>query len=227
MLRYLLQTPRSTPLPALCWDFGVFPMQYRVSQRKLNFLKHITDQKNSSLSKQVFNVQNSYQLPGLVSQTKITMNKLNLPDITNNKTNEKMKKVQWKSQVNKALKKECENDLKSELLKMKKLKSGEMKNETFSFKTYLNEMTVADARLKFKLRSHMFDAKYNYSHNPQFTKELWRCDSCQRCIETQSHIIWCPAYSNLREGKDLNSDKDLINYMKNVIKYRDKLNLTK
>ena len=138
-----------------------------------------------------------------------------------------MKKVQWKSLVKKALNDECENVLKSELLKMKKLKSGEMKDERFTFKTYLKEMTVTDARIKFKLRSQMFDAKYNYSHNPQFTKELWRCDSCQRSIETQSHIIWCPAYSKLREGKDLNSDKDMINYMKSVMKFRDKLNLTK
>ena len=46
-------------------------------------------------------------------------------------------------------------------------------------------------------------------------------------IETQSHILYCEAYSELRAGKDLNSDTDLVQYMKNVLIIREKLNLNK
>ena len=62
---------------------------------------------------------------------------------------------------------------------------------------------------------------------PQNEKTLWQCDSCQTSIETQSHIMWCPAYSELRVGKDINSDDHLIEYVKKVLKIREKLNLTK
>ena len=46
-------------------------------------------------------------------------------------------------------------------------------------------------------------------------------------IETQDHILWCPAYHELREGKSLESDKDLIEYFGKVMKIREKLNLNK
>ena len=88
-------------------------------------------------------------------------------------------------------------------------------------------MTVAEARLNFKLRSQMLDVKFNYSHDPSFKRDLWKCDSCESSIESQSHILWCPAYSDLRIGKDIDNDKDLIEYVKIVMSVRQKLNLTK
>ena len=80
-------------------------------------------------------------------------------------------------------------------------------------------MSVPDARLNFKMRTLMFDIKYNYSYDPNYSRET--------CIETQSHILWCPSYGELRKDKDLNNDKDLIGYLKGVISVREKLNLNK
>ena len=37
----------------------------------------------------------------------------------------------------------------------------------------------------------------------------------------------CEAFSDLRKGKDLNSDIDLVSYMKNVLIIREKLDLIK
>ena len=73
----------------------------------------------------------------------------------------------------------------------------------------------------------MMDFKFNYKSNPSHSKERWKCDSCQSAIESQDHILWCPAYIELREGKSLQSDKDLVEYFKSVMKIRDKLNLKK
>ena len=53
----------------------------------------------------------------------------------------------------------------------------------------------------------------------------WLCNSCYNCIETQSHILWCTAYAQLREGRNLTCDKDLTNYISQVMKIRDELNL--
>ena len=41
LLRYLLQTPITTPSPALNWDFGVPLMESRIMIRKLCLAKHI------------------------------------------------------------------------------------------------------------------------------------------------------------------------------------------
>ena len=86
-------------------------------------------------------------------------------------------------------------------------------------------MNLSNARLKFNLRSKMLDIKFNYS--AKYEKELWLCDSCCSSIETQSHLLFCPAYSTLREGKDLSNDDHLIAYIQSVMQIRTKLKLRK
>lgn len=49
----------------------------------------------------------------------------------------------------------------------------------------------------------------------------------QSNIETQNHVLQWPAYADLRVDKNINDDKDLIDYMKKVISIRDKLKIIK
>ena len=78
-----------------------------------------------------------------------------------------------------------------------------MSDEQFKPKEYLKMMTLEDARIKFKLRTEMLNVKFDYKHMSQNERSLWQCDSCEKAIESQSHIMWCPAYSELRAGKDI------------------------
>ena len=71
------------------------------------------------------------------------------------------------------------------------------------------------------------NAKFNYKNDVKNRSELWRCDSCMTAIDTQSHILWCPSYHTLRQGKDLNSDKDLVNYITKVFEIRENLKIKK
>jgi hypothetical protein len=73
----------------------------------------------------------------------------------------------------------------------------------------------------------MFPCKMNYMNNPKYKSELWSCDSCETHIDSQSHILYCPAYKQLREGKSLTSDSDVVEYFKKVVEIRMKLNLNK
>ena len=102
-----------------------------------------------------------------------------------------------------------------------------MKEESFQTKQYLKEYQLDDARTLFKYRSKMLDFKFNYKSNPTHSKDLWKCDSCQSAIESQDHILWCPAYIDLRNGKSIECDKDLVDYFTSVMKIREKLNLKK
>ena len=64
----------------------------------------------------------------------------------------------------------------------------------------------------------MTQVKFNLKNDKKFVYENWKCDSCDSgFIESQSHLIWCPAYSHFREGKDLKNDKDLIEYIAKVL----------
>ena len=73
----------------------------------------------------------------------------------------------------------------------------------------------------------MVNCKFNYKSDHENMATLWMCSSCETSIDTQSHLKWCPAYADLRVGKDINSDKDLIEYMQKVMIIRDKLSLNK
>ena len=102
-----------------------------------------------------------------------------------------------------------------------------MDNERFKTKDYLRNMNMADARTKFKMRTEMLNFKFNYKSDYENISSLWKCDSCLTAIETQNHILWCPSYAELREGKDLKKDEDVIEYFQKVIKIRDNLKITK
>ena len=95
-----------------------------------------------------------------------------------------------------------------------------LEEESLKIKDYVESMKLRDARMLFRLRSGMVNAKMNRKNDKKYSMDLWRCDDC-RSMDSQSHIIWCPAYAGLREGKDLKCDKDLVKYFQQVMKIRE------
>ena len=88
-------------------------------------------------------------------------------------------------------------------------------------------MKLQDARVNFSLRSRMYDCKMNFFNKQVFKAKMWRCDSCRSCADSQSHILYCMAYQQLREGKSLSSDQDIVSSFEEVSPTGLKLNLTK
>ena len=88
-------------------------------------------------------------------------------------------------------------------------------------KEYVKNMTMRQARTKFKLRSHMLDVKMNRKTDKSYSDTLWRCDFCLS-LDSQSHIMWCPAFSSLREGRNIENDKDIVFYIDQVMKLRNR-----
>ena len=79
----------------------------------------------------------------------------------------------------------------------------------------------------FKFRTKMIDCKFNFKNKKEYSEELWRCDSCESSIETNQHILYCPAYAELRIGKDINSLQDLTEYFSKVLIIREKLKINR
>ena len=94
--------------------------------------------------------------------------------------------------------------------------------ENFKLKTYISEMNVTDARTLFRVRSQTTDVQMNQRSNKAHARNLLKCSECGN-IDTQSHILWCPFHAHLREGKSLDSDSDLVEYMRKVFVIREDL----
>ena len=71
------------------------------------------------------------------------------------------------------------------------------------------------------MRTKMTKVKMNMNNSEQ----NWMCDSCETAIDSQSHVLGYPAYAKIREGKDLSSDIDLIEYFDKVMSIRTELKL--
>ena len=106
------------------------------------------------------------------------------------------------------VKKYSEEKLKSQFMEYSKLKGGPLMED--------------EARTMFRIRTLMMPAKLNMKSDPKFAGKLWKCDQCQK-LDSQSHILWCPFFAPLREGRDINDDKDLVDNFTNVFKIREDL----
>ena len=220
MYRTLLSTPKSTPPPALCWDFGSLSMKFRIIKKKLLFIHHVINMDETALAKQIQNVQQKYFLPGLTKECQSLIYQLNLPNIFDDKVN--LSKHKWKILVKKKIKDENEKYLKELMNDYKKLKNSKLIGEKFETKDYIKDLTVEEARAAFKHRTSMTRyTKFNYKNDPLYSRQLWKCESCDN-ISTESHILWCSGFKHLREGLDLKSDKDLAKYLLDVVNIRSK-----
>ena len=102
-----------------------------------------------------------------------------------------------------------------------------MKSERYEEKAYIQEMSMYNAKMNFSLRAQTFPCKMITMNKSKFKADMWWCDSCESCIDSQSHILYCPAYKDLREGRSLSSDDDIVLYFREVLAIRMKLDLNK
>ena len=218
MFRNLFGVPASTPIPLLRFDVGCLKMNERIHMKKLNFLFHLRTMESESLASEILVLQINHGFPGLATECRELLNLYKLPNIIDEKIN--LSKLQWKSLVRKSIKNYSEEAIKKSFKDYSKLKNKGLENENLEVKNYVKEMKLRNARTNFRIRSDMIKVKMNMKHNHNFAEKLWKCDECQ-CMDSQAHIIWCPAFAPLRDGKDLSSDKDLVWYYQQVMKIRE------
>ena len=102
---------------------------------------------------------------------------------------------------------------------MEKLKI--MKEEIYEQKEYLDHLRLSQARTLFRVRTRTLKCKLNQSSDRRNMETLWRCQCGY--MDSQSHILYCPLYQDLREGKDINSDVDIADYFKAVMRIRQEM----
>ena len=218
MFRNLFGVPAATPIPLLRFDLGSLTMEERVNKKKLNLLYHLKSLKNESLAGEIFELQSKYRFPGLVTECRKLIETYKLPNIIDEKLN--LSKVQWKSLVKNSIHDESLKTIRQEFKRFSKLENKNLEDEELEIKPYVKNMKLRNARTNFRIRGSMLKTKMNMKHNEVFANDLWKCDDCLS-MDSQAHIIWCPAYAPLREGKNLKNDADLVTYYQQVMKIRE------
>ena len=88
-------------------------------------------------------------------------------------------------------------------------------------KEYMEKKSLADCRIVFRMRTEMINLKENMKN--MYKGASTNCDACDMEVsESQTHVMSCPGYTELRVGKDMAKDEDLVAYSREVLKIREK-----
>ena len=214
--RVLLQVPVGCPIPMLYWDCGGLLMRNRILKNKLLFLHHVATLSPDSVAKQVYLVQKRLELPGLLMECQEHLAKFQSDEITS------YSKTQWKKFIVDKINLKNQDELLDQVKSSyKKISYIELIGEKCELKSYMRNLDLSAARDKFRIRSKMTKTvKMNYPSDKGYKADLWRCWHCPS-LDTQSHIMTCPAYQHFREDKNLDNDQDLVKFFRQVIQLRD------
>ena len=91
--------------------------------------------------------------------------------------------------------------------------------------SYVKQEYIQNGRTLFRWRSDMFEAKTSFKNKAAYKDEKYLCDSCESEVNQNVHVLYCEAYKDLREGRKLDSDRDLANYLQQVFLIRSRLRL--
>ena len=132
-------------------------------------------------------------------------------------------KAQFKARVKRACQQRNDEELSNQIQSYKKMSA--LRNEIVKGNSCFFTETLENVRILFRYRVELYEAKMNYKN--KYTSEGYLCDSCESESETNSHILFCPSYALIRQNKDLNSDRDLADYLHRVLEIRSNLRLNR
>ena len=196
-------------------------MKDRIYRKVLNFVKHVHMQNEDSLAKQVLEEQLENKWPGLAEEAIKAADILQLDGLMNQVINKNL----FKRKVKSARQKANDNYFDEEILKFKKLRT--LQDEVTKGNEYFFNESIENARVIYRFRTQMYEAKLNFKNKKEYKDEQYLCDSCEREVDQNSHVLFCPSYQELRDGKNLQNDQDLAYYLQKVLAVRSKLRLSR
>ena len=177
------------------------------------FLHHLHNLPDGSLAKEILETQIRLNLPGLHQECAELLTNLPVSDIKS------LSKAQWRRLVKIEILKLNANELISLSSSYKKIHYSNEKE--FGLKSYISELDVSAARMRFKISTNMVPTiQMNFQSDPIFSANLWTCSGCSILRDTQDHVLICPAYSDIRTGLNLENDPDLVKYFQQIIQFR-------
>ena len=209
-IRLMMEVPVSTPKVALRAETGLLSMKHRVWGEKLNLIMAI--QRTKGLANLLYQEQVYQDWPGLAVETRNICEILGMTDVNQNALK--------KTDIAKAIKTHDGKEIVQKMMKYEKVDKIKDDDPTMP-KEYLETRSIADCRMLFRLRTEMVDLKDNM--RGRYKGYNTNCEACQENVpESQTHVMVCSSYRDIRVGKDLSDNRDLVKYYREVLLRREK-----
>ena len=138
--------------------------------------------------------------------------------------NDQYNKKQYKTIVKRACESKNSSELRAQIQTYKK-KMSAIRDELEKGNSYFFSESLQNVRTLFRFRVELYESKMNFKNKPEYKAENYMCDSCETEIDHSSHVLFCHAYSELRQGKNLNNNSDICEYLQKVLEIRTNLRL--
>ena len=99
-----------------------------------------------------------------------------------------------------------------------------MYQDNLDLKEYVKNGDLYTARSTWEVRSHMLRVAGNYPGHMKYAATGWRCQACTLEVrEDQEHLASCSGYSDIRAGRDLTVESELVEFIKSVMARRKEM----
>ena len=102
-----------------------------------------------------------------------------------------------------------------------KTKTKDLVTTDCKIQSYFKEKSLATTRELFRIRTNMNEIRGNFKNDTKYKMTGVCCVACGREEEVNSHVMVCPEYEDLRQGKDLSKNQDLVSYFRKVMTRRE------
>ena len=217
--RCIFRIGTGTPIANFFWQVGAKKVENIILQKKLCFLYHLSNLEEGSLAREILEIQVKNSLGGIFKECEEVLDMIGREKLYS------MSKYQWKKEVGRFIDVKNRNDLLQDIKKYKKLDYKECEKETFGRKQYFQNLDLEGVRARFRISSKMVPTiRKNFPR--KYQNQTFTCQACsnlqeEKCLDTQDHVLTaCSAYSDLRNEFNLNEDKDLVVFFRNVLERR-------
>ena len=167
-VRLILRIGQGSPVSGILWDTALLDFGLRVWIEKCMLVIHIRSLDENTLARRTYDEQKKKKWPGLVQETQIICQELNIEDC--NET--QLSKNNFRSLLLKA----CHSKNEANILEgATGVKCDRIKTEKYGRKSYITDQTISQCRNWFRTRFGLQEFAGNYSHNNKFSKTSWLC----------------------------------------------------
>ena len=207
-IRRVLHLPHSVTHAILDWDVGMWPMEWRIKERKLNFVRQILEKNDENICKQTLIQEMETGINGLAHECNKVCEEIDIPEIMDNN-------VMTKRQIKETIRDTITLKNKEKMLSFRKV--ADRVSEDPSDNNYLDRMGLTHSRIWIRYRARAIKGvKANHKRSWRNNLECRFCDD--KILETQEHLEECGGLSWERRGLKMDTVGGKINFFKRVEK---------
>ena len=163
---------KSGPIASLYWSTGTYFMSNRILKAKLMFIHHLANLPEG-LGKDFYNVQNSLELPGIVSDCKVYLEEWNLGNV------EHYTKSQWRKTIGSKIYEKNRSECLEMMKGLKKIDVNACASEKFEMNSYFKTLTVRESRLRYRIKYFLTPTVcLNFKNDKVFKAQNYLCQDC-------------------------------------------------